>query len=721
MLCDLAVGESGTIQNLCVSETIRQRLMELGFIPGAAVTCVGASPMGDPKAYCVCNTVIALRLTDSAEISLVESPGTKSSGQKHTCKRKSPQKRTLPKKTIALAGNPNVGKSTVFNQLTGMHQHTGNWPGKTVAGASGSFQTDSFHCKLVDLPGTYSLQAHSCEEEITRDYLLRKEADAVLVVCDATCLERNLHLVLQILKITGRVLVCVNMMDEAAKKHIEINLERLSERLGVPCVAITARKKKSLKPLLASLDELLSDSSAPTQQTDPLKKPCPSSEQPDDALSPTAYDPSLLYQKATAICRDAVTFHDPGYRRKDQLLDRIVTGKYSAYPLMLLFLALIFWLTMVAANYPSALLSRLLFSLEAPMFSLLTACHVPVFIGRLLTQGMYRVLAWVVSVMLPPMAIFFPLFSLFEDSGYLPRLAYNLDKPFQKCHACGKQALTMCMGFGCNAVGVTGCRIIDSRRERLLAILTNSFVPCNGRFPTMLALIVMFFASSSHSATFLSALILTGVILLGIGFTLAISWVLSHTLLKGMPSSFTLELPPYRCPQFGKVLLRALLDRTLVVLGRAVCVALPAGLLIFLLANIPIGEISLYTRICNGLNPFACLLGLDGVILTAFLLGLPANEIVLPLILMGYTAQGSLIEYSSLTSLKELLVLNGWDWKRALFVLLFCLLHWPCSTTLITIKKEAGGLKWAALAFLLPTLTGMLLLFMLNLLFTCCI
>lgn len=719
MLCDLTVGQSGIIKNLCVSETIKQRLLELGFVPGATVTCVGTSPLGDPKAYMICGTVIALRLSDSAGISLAEiseqSPPCPDQGSLQEM----PKKQKLPEKTVALAGNPNVGKSTVFNQLTGMHQHTGNWPGKTVASASGIFQTSSFRCRLIDLPGTYSLLAHSCEEEITRDYLLGQNADAVLVVCDATCLERNLHLVLQILTITRRVLVCVNMMDEAANKQIEINLNLLSEKLGVPCIAITARKKKSLKPLLAALDRLLADTPESVSALHTAKSQALSSQEASHHVLPP--DTTLLCQKAAAICREAVIFHNPEYRKGEQVLDRIVTGKYSAYPFMLLLLALIFWLTMVGANYPSALLSRLLFSLEEPLFSLLNAWQVPDFLCRLLTQGMYRVLAWVVSVMLPPMAIFFPLFSLFEDSGYLPRLAYNLDKPFRKCHACGKQALTMCMGFGCNAVGVTGCRIIDSGRERLLAILTNSFVPCNGRFPTMLALIAMFFTGSSQSAAFLSALILTGVILLGIGCTFAASWILSHTLLKGVPSSFTLELPPYRCPQAGRVLIRALFDRTLVVLGRAVTVALPAGLLIFLLANIYVGECSLYTHICNGLNPFASLLGLDGVILAAFLLGLPANEIVLPLILMGYTTQGCLVEYSSLVSLKELLIVNGWNFERALAVLLFCLLHWPCSTTLLTIKKEAGGLKWAVLAFLIPTLTGMLLLFLLHLAFTCCV
>ena len=317
--------------------------------------------------------------------------------------------------------------------------------------------------------------------------------------------------------------------------------------------------------------------------------------------------------------------------------------------------------------------------------------------------------------MLPPMAIFFPLFTLLEDSGFLPRIAYNLDKPFMRCRACGKQALTMAMGFGCNAAGVVGCRIIDSPRERLIAMLTNSFAPCNGRFPTLTALITMFFAGAAGGliSSLSSALLLTLFVLLGIGASFASSWLLSRTVLKGMPSSFILELPPYRRPQVGRVLLRSLLDRTIFVLGRAACIAAPAGLLIWLMANIKPDGISLLAHCASLLDPLGRVLGMDGVILTAFLLGLPANEIVLPLILMAYLSQETISEFGSLTQLKELLTANGWTWITALCTMVFSLMHWPCSTTLLTIKKESGSWKWTALAFLLPTAWGMGICFLL--------
>ena len=334
----------------------------------------------------------------------------------------------------------------------------------------------------------------------------------------------------------------------------------------------------------------------------------------------------------------------------------------------------------------------------------------------LLILGVFRVLAWVVSVMLPPMAIFFPLFTLLEDSGYLPRIAYNLDKPFKSCHACGKQALTMCMGFGCNAAGIVGCRIIDSPRERIIAMITNNFVPCNGRFPTLIAIISMFFLGVSGGAfeSLLSALLLTMFIVLGVFMTFAVSKALSMTVLKGMPSSFTLELPPYRRPQIGKVIVRSIFDRTLFVLGRAIVVAAPAGLLIWIMANVQVGGITLLAHCSGFLDPFAHMLGMDGVILMAFILGLPANEIVIPIIIMAYMAQGSILDFESLTQLKELLVNNGWTWITAVSTMLFSLMHWPCTTTLLTIRKESGSLKWTIMSFLIPTVCGIVICFAFN-------
>ena len=315
--------------------------------------------------------------------------------------------------------------------------------------------------------------------------------------------------------------------------------------------------------------------------------------------------------------------------------------------------------------------------------------------------------------MLPPMAIFFPLFTLLEDFGYLPRIAFNLDKCFSKCKASGKQALTMCMGFGCNAVGVTGARIIDSPRERLIAILTNNFVPCNGRFPTIIAIITMFFAyeTAGLQTSFISALILVLVILFGVFMTFITSKLLSGTVLKGMESSFTLELPPYRTPQFGKVIIRSIFDRTLFVLARAVIVAAPSGLIIWLFANIDINNISILNYCTEFLDPFARLIGLDGVILMAFILGIPANEIVVPIMLMTYLSQGSLTEINDLNIMKTLLIDNGWTIITAINMILFSLMHWPCATTCLTIRKETGSLKWTLLAIILPTVCGLTICF----------
>ena len=677
-------------------------------------------------------------------------------------------------KTAAIAGNPNVGKSTLFNSLTNGRQHTGNWTGKTVSCAYGFCRSASHSYMLVDIPGTYSLLSHSPEEEAARNFLLFGGADAVVAVCDASCLERSLNLVLQILEITKNVLVCVNLLDEADRKGISIDLEKLSLLLGVPVIGTVAQDRRSRSRFLEGLDQLIANPPAsPLQpvyspaieeavsmllpQADawlnqqesacslpprwlalrlleglPLSKGSASPEAHslvkrveearsmlrDLGISQEEFMDRLvegLMRTAESIARETVTFSRTGQSRLDRRLDRIFTSRLTGYPVMAGLLALIFWLTLTGANYPSALLSRFFFKIQEMLDLGLDMIGTPWWIHRPLIDGIYRVLAWVVSVMLPPMAIFFPLFTLLEDSGFLPRIAYNLDKPFMRCRACGKQALTMAMGFGCNAAGVVGCRIIDSPRERLIAMLTNSFVPCNGRFPTLTALITMFFAGTAGGliSSLSSALLLTLFVLLGIGASFASSWLLSRTVLKGLPSSFTLELPPYRRPQVGRILLRSLFDRTIFVLGRAACIAAPAGLLIWLMANTELEGISLLTHCCAFLDPLGRALGMDGVILAAFLLGLPANEIVLPLILMAYLSQGTILEFDSLTQLKELLTANGWTWITALCTMVFSLMHWPCSTTLLTIKKESGSWKWTALAFFLPTAWGMGICFLL--------
>ncbi len=673
-------------------------------------------------------------------------------------------------KIIAVAGNPNVGKSTLFNALTGMHQHTGNWPGKTVTNAQGYCKTKSFSYVLVDIPGTYSLLAHSPEEEVARNFICFGKPDAIVVVCDATCLERNLNLVLQTLEISKKVIVCVNLLDEAKRKGIEIDLEALSKKLGVPVVGTVARNKKSLNSLLKSLDNI--DNSERNVYSvrypdiieqainiiEPVIKKKANNKLNSRWLSLQLLEPdaSLLFEiekylgadflsdkeitKATQNAKDflykegvragrikdmitsatvisaeniskgIIKARSNGYNKTDRKIDKILTSRLFGYPVMILLLALVFWITITGANYISECLSALFGTVENYLRSFLTTLNTPIWIKSLIVDGIYRVPAWVISVMLPPMAIFFPLFTLLEDAGYLPRVAFNLDKPFKRCRSCGKQALTMCMGFGCNAAGVVGCRIIDSPRERMLGIITNSLVPCNGRFPAIISIISMFFITlGAKFSDIVSALILTAVILLGVFMTFASTKLLSHTVLKGMPSSYTLEMPPYRRPQLGQVLVRSIFDRTLFVLGRSVTVAIPAGIIIWLMANITVSDKTLLAYGAEILDPIAKPLGLDGVILIAFILGFPANEIVVPIILMAYLQNGSLTELSSLSAMKEVLVANGWNTLTAVNTVIFFLFHWPCSTTVLTVKKETGSTKWALFSAAFPTAIGVML------------
>lgn len=689
--------------------------------------------------------------------------------------------------TIALAGNPNVGKSTVFNALTGMRQHTGNWAGKTVANASGTFTHRNIDFTLVDIPGTYSLMASSPDEEAAREFICFGQPDCIIVVLDATCLERNLNLAIQILEVNKKAVICVNLLDEATKKGIQIDLDELSLYLGVPVVGTAARSGEGLDELkdavfdvatgerkvfgtkikynsnlekaITKLENIIEDSKLFDDKTfSYLSKrflalrliDC--DKKLDNSIK-EYFNFSLIEHKtinkafteihnelenigmkqddirdiivegivakAREIYAHCTCLCDKCYSRRDRKLDKILTSKLTGIPIMLLLFGVIFYITISGANYPSELLSMAFSKIQEWLYGLFDLLHSPPFLKGLLIDGMFKTLSWVVAVMLPPMAIFFPLFTLLEDFGYLPRVAFNMDRFFAKSGTSGKQSLTMLMGFGCNACGVTGCRIIESPRERIIATVTNNFVPCNGRFPTLIAIITMFFATgiSLPFRSLVSAGLLLTVIVFGVVVTLLVSKLLSATLLKGLPSSFTLELPPYRRPQICKTIVRSLLDRTIFVLLRAMCVAAPAGIVIWLMANIMINGESLCVIISNFLQPLGSLMGLDGVILLAFILGFPANEIVVPIIIMIYTASGTLVEYDSLSSLYNLFVENGWTWVTALCTMIFSLMHFPCSTTCLTIYKETKSLKWTLLSFILPTILGILLCMAINAIF----
>ena len=688
---------------------------------------------------------------------------------------------------VALAGNPNTGKSTVFNALTGLRQHTGNWPGKTVVRSEGAFLHDEHRVKVVDLPGTYSLQAGSTDEEVARDFILFGRPDVTVVVVDATRLERNLNLALQILEITSRVVVCLNLVDEARRHGIAVDEKKLARELGVPVVATVARRGEGIDELMRAVHDMATGGPVAA----PLRAAThtPEVEQAVSALAPTieAAFPGLPNARWVALrllnadervqeavrtgdiggtgtkgaAREEVLelasqlrwklptdFHDSlvtasyreseriaraaevrGLRRMgldlDRTLDRALTSRWTGFPVMLLVLTVVFWLTIAGANVPSSLLATLLVDQVHPWLAGAgSALSMPWWLSGFLFDGVYLATAWVISVMLPPMAIFFPLFTLLEDFGYLPRVAFNLDGLFRRVGAHGKQALTMSMGFGCNAAGVVAARIIDSPRERLLAIVTNNFSLCNGRWPTQILIATIFIGAvaPAHLAGLVSATAVVGVAVLGILFMFATSWVLSKTLLRGEASTFSLELPPYRPPRILQTLYTSLIDRTLIVLWRAVVFAMPAGAVIWLTSNIVVGDASLAEHFVTWSNPLGVLLGLNGVILLAYLVAIPANEIVIPTILMltvmtaGIAGAGEgagvMFELSSATDVATLLAAGGWTLLTGVCLMLFSLLHNPCSTTLYTIYKETGSVKWTTVSALAPLGIGFVVCFL---------
>ncbi len=765
---------------------------------------------------------------------------------------------------VALAGNPNTGKSTVFNAVTGLRQHTGNWPGKTVTRAEGYFTVGSDRFKIVDLPGTYSLQAASTDEEVARDMLLFGQPDVTVIVVDATRLERNLNLTLQILEITPRVVVCLNLMDEARRHGIALDPDALARELGVPVVPASARSGEGMDALREAVRAMANGETATTPYRVPRfqddiealvrtvqdavetvypelpnsrwtalrllngderveaavrdgtfsaladervrsRRSAPmvgetvagmndapsgtvrtsvsgvsdgthdapsvaeriggigvsdgtrdmssgiahtgltaeadggsavavlSSDEmtPDDVLmvasdarwqlAPDFQDriAQSMYAAAEEIAAEAQL---NGIRRVrfdvDRALDRWLTSRRTGFPIMILLLGIVFWITIVGSNVPSAMLNTLLVENgHVWLNDLFVAVGSPEWLRGLLVDGVYLATAWVVAVMLPPMAIFFPLFTLLEDFGYLPRVAFNLDSLFQRVGAHGKQALTMCMGFGCNAAGVVATRVIDSPRERLVAIITNNFSLCNGRWPTQILMASIFLGALAPPALagVISASAVVAVTLLGVVAMFVASWILTRTVLRGEASTFSLELPPYRPPRFWQTLYTSLIDRTLIVLWRAVVFAAPAGAVIWLISNIHIGNASIAEHVVHLANPFGLLIGLNGVILLAYIVAIPANEIVIPTILMltvlvGGTPElgagaGVMFEIDSV-GIGQMLRENGWTTLTAVCLMIFSLLHNPCSTTIYTIWKETGSVKWTTVSTLMPLAMG---------------
>ena len=659
--------QRGVITEIQGTPAERERYAQLGMVTGTELTVKLRGSGGSPIAFTVRGVTVALRAEQCKAIKMQPLTGTA--------------------RTYLLAGNPNVGKSTVFNGLTGMRQHTGNWCGKTVSGAEGHFCFRGKQIRLIDTPGTYSLNSHTAEETAAGDIIRQTPHDCVICVCDATAPERGLRLALELLAVERRMVLCMNLMDEAEKKGIRLRLNQLSDALGIPVIGIRARIKATLLPLLEAA-EAQAESAVTESPSTPVQT-------------------GDLIARAEELTRIAVEMPQHPHRKTERT-DRLLTQTWLKYPAMAALLLTVFWITLVGANYPSALLSKGFTWLCTALLRGANACGFPTWLSGALIDGALRGTGWVISVMLPPMAIFFPLFTLLEDIGLLPRFAFNMDSCCARCKACGKQALTMTMGFGCNAVGVTECRIIESKRERLIAILTNALVPCNGRFPALLAIVTVFFAGEGAAGSLRAAGILTALILLSVGVSFAASAILGKTILRGEASSFVLEMPPYRRPQFRQILVRSVLDRTVFVLGRAIMTAAPVSLLIWICANVELHGQCLLLHMSDFCAPAGHLLGLDGVILLAFVLGLPANEIVLPVAVTAYLGSTTLTDYGSLASLHSLLLTHGWTQLTAACFLVFTLFHSPCATTLLTVYKETHSKRWTFAAFLLPVGIGCL-------------
>lgn len=598
---------------------------------------------------------------------------------------------------IILLGNPNVGKSTIFNKLTGLHQHTGNWPGKTVEVFSGKFKYKSKEYHITDLPGTYSFFPASEDERVTCDFVMQNSQNLCIVVCNALAIERGLILALQAMDLCQNVIICINLIDEAERKGVVINTGLISERLGIPVIETSIKDRTSKKRLLEEIYKF----SQKTTETSKLKTV------------------EYYVEKAEEICHGAIKLSQNDIDKTDRKIDRIVMGKYSSVLILAILLCLIFYLTITFAGYPSQLLSDFFEKVHRYIDNILSYSQIPTWLSSMISDGLLNVLFWVVSVMLPPMIIFFPLFALLEDSGYLPRVAYLTDNVFKKCGSCGKQTLTMCMGLGCTCAGVSGCRIFSGEKEKIIATITNSLTPCNGKFPALFLLINIFIVTDSGflSDNILGSFAFCMIILISFASTYINSFFISKKLFKDSKTPFCLELPSYRKPDFRKIISHSIVNKVFKILSRAIIVSAPAGILIWCLTHIDINEKSLFFWLTQLLDPFGKLLGLDGTILSGFILGFPANEIIMPIIIMGYQAKETLTNFDSLFELKKLLTDNGWNILTAINTIILTLFHWPCSTAVLTIKKETASLKWTAISIVIPTATGFLLCFITNVLF----
>ncbi|MBR3839664.1 MAG: ferrous iron transporter B [Erysipelotrichales bacterium] len=585
----------------------------------------------------------------------------------------------MNKYRIALLGNPNVGKSTIYNYLCKENQHTGNWAGKTVDSAIGTFMYNDNLYEVVDLPGIYSLNTCSDEEVISKQYLESKEYDLVVVVIDAYVIERSLLLYQQVCDITSNVLLVINLYDEAIKRGMYIDRSKLLEYLPYPHVIMSAKNKGDMEYLKSYMCSLL---------------PFTSNRQIDINI------PILLKE---CITQDI--------RKQANIIDKVLTHRVLGPIIMFLTLLTILYLTIVLANYPSSLLSYIFSKGEILLISILNMIGSSNWLIDLIVNYIYRILSLVIAVMLPPMVIFFPLFALLEDIGYLPRIAFNLDYYFQKVGASGKQALTICMGYGCNVVGIMGSRIIESQKERILAMITNVFTPCNGRFPTLIAIISMFLVSSVSS--WKSALLLAVTLCFSLIITFLGTEGLRRLLKYPKDNEYILELTPYRTPDLKQILKDSLFNKTFKIMLRAVLVVIPTSILIYVGEHIIISNASILQHVCSVLEPIGNLMGMDGVMLVSFIIGMMANEIVLPICIMLYSSYGIVSDYS-LVFLKELLITNGWTLTTALCALIFTVIHFPCINAVIAIYKETKSLKYTLLSIVYPTVIGVVLCVFIN-------